>query len=402
MVKRSSAPGVTRKHRARAERERIQRNWILGGIIATVISVAGLLIYGVVGIFITPVATVNTENISTSDFQGRIRLSQAEIVNRAFSQQQLEMLPALLADVEGAGQRVLNQMIDDVLIRQEVEARGGTVTEAEVDKAMAEAFRFFPEGTPTSFPTFTPNPTLTALASITPTITEGPSPTPEPSHTPGPSPTVRATATTRPTATEYAEDAYLVVLENTLEGLEDQFAISEKDFRNQFVSQLYRSKLFEIFEAEETRAKEHIQARHILVEDEEQANQVLALLSEGSQWEDLALEFSTDVSNKDRGGDLGWFPRGLMVPEFEEAAFAGEVGEILGPIETDFGFHLIEILGQELRDLDEYSFQLAVQNTFNTWLIEVHRTAAIEISKNWLERLPDPPNIDAFAPNNPQ
>ena len=402
MVKRSSAPGVTRKHRARAERERIQRNWILGGIIAIAISVAGLLIYGVVGIFITPVATVNGENISTSDFQGRIRLSQAEIVNQAFYQQQLEMLPALLADAEGAGQRVLNQMIDDVLIRQKVEARGGIVTEAEVDKAMAEAFGFFPEGTPTSFPTFTPNPTLTALASITPTITEGPSPTPEPSHTPGPSPTVRATATTRPTATEYAEDAYLVDLEDTLEGLEDQFAISEKDFRNQFVSQLYRRKLFEFFEAEETRAKEHIQARHILVEDEEQANQVLALLSEGSQWEDLALEFSIDESNKDRGGDLGWFPRGLMVPEFEDAAFAGEVGEILGPLETDFGFHLIEILGKEIRDLDEYSFQLAVQNTFNTWLIEVHRTAAIEISKNWLERIPDPPNIDAIAPNIPQ
>ena len=398
MVRRSSAPETTRKHRARAERERIQRNWILGGIIAITLTVAGLLFYGVIGIFITPVATVNAEKISTNDFRGRVRLAQAETVNQAIFQQQLERLPVLLADVEGVGQRVLNQMIDDVLIRQEVEARGGSVTEAEIEKAMAEAFGYFPDGTPTSFPTFTPDPTITALASITPTITEGPSPTPEPSQTPGPSPTVTSTPTTFPTATEYTEDAYLVNLENTIEGLNDQFGITEKDFRNQFISQLYRRKLFEFFEAEESREKEHIQARHILVEDEELANLVLELLAEGSEWEDLALEYSLDESNKDRGGELGWFPRGLMVPEFEDAVFAGEVNEILGPIETSFGFHLIEILGRELRDLEDYSHQLAVQSTYNNWLIDIHRTAAIVISKNWLDRIPEPPNIGALAP----
>ncbi|MCH7589091.1 MAG: peptidylprolyl isomerase [Chloroflexi bacterium] len=399
MVKRSSAPEGNRKHRARAQRERIQRNWILGGVATIVIAVAGLLLYGVVGIFITPVATVNGENISTKDFRGRVRLSQAETVNQAIFRQQLELIPVLLSDVEGTGQRVLNQMIDDVLIRQEVELRGGTVTDAEIDKAMAEAFGFFPDGTPTSFPTFTPDPTITALASITPTITEGPSPTPQPSQTPGPSPTVTATATTRPTATEYVEEAYLANLEITIEGLQNQFDITRKDFRNQFVSQLYRRKLLEFFEAEETRATRHIQARHILVEDEDLSNQVLEMLNEGSKWEDLALEFSIDESNKARGGDLGWIPRGLMVPEFEEAVFTGVVGEILGPVETEFGFHLIEILGQEDRDLDEYSFQLAVQTTFNTWLINIHRNSIIDISKNWLLRVPDAPNIGAPAPS---
>lgn len=400
MVKRSSAPEGNRKHRARAQRERIQRNWILGGVATIAIAVAGLLLYGVVGIFITPVATVNGENISTKDFRGRVRLSQAETVNQAIFRQQLELIPVLLSDVEGTGQRVLNQMIDDVLIRQEVELRGGTVTDAEIDKAMAEAFGFFPDGTPTSFPTFTPDPTITALASITPTITEGPSPTPQPSQTPGPSPTVTATATTRPTATEYVEEAYLANLEITIEGLQNQFDITRKDFRNQFVSQLYRRKLLEFFEAEETRATRHIQARHILVEDEDLSNQVFEMLNEGSKWEDLALEFSIDESNKARGGDLGWIPRGLMVPEFEEAVFAGEVGEILGPVETEFGFHLIEILGQEDRDLDEFSFQLAVQTTFNTWLINIHRNSIIDISKNWLLRVPDAPNIGAPAPSN--
>lgn len=402
MAKRISAPGVTRKHRARAERERIQRNRIVAGILITVVSVTGLLLYGVVGIFITPVATVNGENIATNDFRGRIRLSQAETINQAVFQQQVEQLPILLADVEGVGQRVLNQMIDDVLIRQEVESRGESVSEADISKAMAEAFGFFPDGTPTPFPTFTPNPTITALASITPTITEGPSPTPEPSHTAGPSPTVTATATTRPTATEYTEDAYLVDLELTIEGLGDQFGITEDDFRNQFISQLYRRKLFEIFEEEEPRKQDHTEARHILVEDEEIANQVLELLDDGSEWEALALEYSQDESNKDRGGELGWFPRGLMVPEFEDAVFAGEVGDVLGPIQTDFGFHLIEILGRELRDLEDYSFQLAVQATFNTWLIDIHRNAIIEISKNWIERIPEPPNLSALAPQLPQ
>jgi parvulin-like peptidyl-prolyl isomerase len=347
---------------------------------------------------LTPVAVVNGEKISTGEFRGRVRLAQAEMINQAIFQNQVDTIAARLEDVETVGQSVLNQMIDDVLIRQEVERRGQTVTEDEVDDAIAEAFGFYPSGTPTPFPTFTPNPTLTALAAITPTSTEGPTATIAPTNTPGPAPTATATIAPLPTATEYTEEAYLENFELTVDGLRTQFSVSEEDFRNQFRAQLYRRKLFEIFEGEVPREQEHVNARHILVDSEETALEVLDLLQEDQTFEELASEYSTDESNKDRGGDLGWFPRGRMVDAFETAAFDADIGMIAEPVETSFGWHIIEILGREERELDDYSHQLSVQTEFNSWLIDVHLASAIEISKNWLERVPDPPSVGGLAP----
>jgi parvulin-like peptidyl-prolyl isomerase len=397
MARKVANPKVTKKHLARAERERIQRNWILGGTIATALVVVGLLLFGVVSIYLTPVVRVNGEKISTQQFRGRIRLAQAELINQAIFQQQTEQLPQMLADVEGFAQRVLNELINEALIRQEVEKRGGSVTEGDIDKAMAEAFGYFPNGTPTSFPTFTPNPTTTALASITPTVTEGPTPTPTQTVTPGPSPTVTPTFTPRPTSTEYAPEAYQENLAAALDNLKQQ-RVSEEIFRSQFAAQIHRMKLLELLEDDVPKEQEHTQARHILVDDLETAEDVLELLAGDMSWEELASEYSTDESNQDRGGDLGWFTTGQMIPEFEVAVFAGQPGDIVGPFETSFGWHLVEILGREIRPMDDYTYGFAVQNEFNAWLIQIHIDSVIEISKDWLDRVPDPPNIGAGAP----
>lgn len=401
MAKRAAAPKVTRKHVARLEHERRQRNVILGAALTVAIVVGGLLIYGVLGNLIIPVATVNGEKISTGEFRGRIRLAQAEMINQAIFSDRVDQLPALLADVETLGQNVLNQMIDDVLIRQEVDRRGETMTEEDIDNAIAEAFGYYPGGPPTPFPTFTPNPTVIALASITPTVTEGPTPTDSPTNTPGPSPTATATRTPFPTATEYAEEAYLENLDLTLDGLETQFNVSEEDFRRQFRAQLYRRKLFEIFEDEVPREQEHVNARHILVDDEETALEILVRLADGESFEDLAIEYSKDETNKERGGDLGWFPRGFMVETFEEAVFNAEIGLISDPVETSFGWHVVEVVGREDRELDEYSHQLSVQTEYNDWLMDIHLQAAIEINKNWLDRVPNPPSLGSLAPPSP-
>lgn len=401
MVKRAAAPKVTKKHVARAQHERRQRNVILGAALAITILVSGLLIYGVLGNLITPVATVNGEKIPTGEFRGRIRLAQAEMINQAIFSDTVDQLPARIADVETLGQNVLNQMIDDALIRQEVERRGGAITEEDIDDAIAEAFGFYPDGTPTPFPTFTPNPTALALASITPTVTEGPTPTDSPTNTPGPSPTATATQTPFPTATEYTEDVYLENMNLTLDGLDTQFNVTEEDFRGQFRAQLYRRKLFEFFEDEVPRDQEHVNARHILVDDEETALEVLQRLTDGESFEDLAIEYSKDETNKERGGDLGWFPRGLMVQAFEDAVFSAEIGLSPEPVETSFGWHVVEVVGRENRELDEYSHQLAVQSEYNNWLIDIHLLSAIEINKNWLDRVPDPPSLGSLVPPSP-
>ncbi len=91
---------------------------------------------------------------------------------------------------------------------------------------------------------------------------------------------------------------------------------------------------------------EEVEARHILVETEAEAEEIVALLNDGADFAELAEEHSLDNSNKDQGGYLGFFGRGRMVPEFEEIAFSLEVGELSDPVGTDFGFHIIEVLAR--------------------------------------------------------
>lgn len=88
---------------------------------------------------------------------------------------------------------------------------------------------------------------------------------------------------------------------------------------------------------------ETVSAKHILVESEEKCNEILAAITNGEKtFEDAAKESSTCPSGQ-RGGDLGAFGKGQMVSEFEAAAFAAEIGQVVGPVKTQFGFHLIKV-----------------------------------------------------------
>ncbi|MEJ6393377.1 peptidylprolyl isomerase [Gymnodinialimonas sp. 2305UL16-5] len=83
-----------------------------------------------------------------------------------------------------------------------------------------------------------------------------------------------------------------------------------------------------------------LNAAHILVETEEEALALIEELGEGAEFAELAAEHSTGPSGPN-GGALGWFTAGMMVPEFEEAVFALEVGEVSSPVQTQFGWHII-------------------------------------------------------------
>lgn len=84
-------------------------------------------------------------------------------------------------------------------------------------------------------------------------------------------------------------------------------------------------------------------AKHILTNTEEECQKVLKEIEAGEKtFEDAAKEYSTCPS-KEKGGDLGTFGRGQMVKEFDEAVFTAEVGKILGPVKTQFGYHLIRV-----------------------------------------------------------
>lgn len=85
---------------------------------------------------------------------------------------------------------------------------------------------------------------------------------------------------------------------------------------------------------------ETVKAKHILVEEEAKANELMAAIEGGMDFAEAAKANSTCPSSA-QGGDLGEFGKGQMVPAFEEAAFAAEVGKVVGPVKTDFGYHLI-------------------------------------------------------------
>jgi foldase protein PrsA len=92
---------------------------------------------------------------------------------------------------------------------------------------------------------------------------------------------------------------------------------------------------------------EQVEASHILVDDEETANEVKRQLDNGADFAQLASEYSKDTSNAQNGGQLGYFSRGRMVEEFEEAAFSMDVGEISDPVKTDFGYHIIKVTDRQ-------------------------------------------------------
>jgi foldase protein PrsA len=127
------------------------------------------------------------------------------------------------------------------------------------------------------------------------------------------------------------------------------------------------------------REVEQIHARHILVADEETGKEVLARLNEGEDWAALAQEYSQDTSNKDNAGDLDWFPRGVMVPAFEEAAFSLEPDETSDLVQTDFGYHIIQVLEKGMQEVDEQTYSMMIQQAFQDWLDEQKSAAEITI-----------------------
>jgi len=106
-------------------------------------------------------------------------------------------------------------------------------------------------------------------------------------------------------------------------------------------------------------AEERVRARHILVESEDEAKEIKAAIDAGKDFAEIAKEKSKDPGSGAEGGDLGWFTKEQMVPEFAEAAFSLDVGAVSDPVKSDFGWHVIKV--EDKRDkpgFDEVEDQL--------------------------------------------
>ncbi|SFB95455.1 foldase protein PrsA [Bacillus sp. OV322] len=95
--------------------------------------------------------------------------------------------------------------------------------------------------------------------------------------------------------------------------------------------------------------KPQVHARHILLKDEKTAKEIKQKLDKGEKFEDLAKKYSQDPGSASKGGDLGWFGAGQMVPEFENATYALKKGEISGPVKSQNGYHIIQLLDKKAK-----------------------------------------------------
>jgi parvulin-like peptidyl-prolyl isomerase len=400
MTKQRAPQRISKKHLARAERERIQVRWLLGVIIAIAVVAIGILGYGWIdSVYIQPkktVVTVNEDTITQGEFQGRIRIHQRELLGQLNSYMQMEQLfasdPQTLASIqelqnqirtqlaypELIGQEVIYSMIRETLIRQEAEKMGIRVLPEEIERRIQHSFGFYPEGTPTPFPTPTPDATrVAAIAAAS-------------ESTPEPSPTSTLPQTPFPTATPYVLEAYEVDYEQFLDSLSD-FGISESDFFVYIEAQLLEEKVREQFDPEIDRMAEHVLLQHILIFDEEIAQEALEQLESGDAWADIVLEYSEDQNSRESSGDLGWKTLDDMVRFLGQmglAAFSAQVDEIVGPIESQYGWHLLRIVDRQDREILETAYQEAVDNAFETWIDDLTTEAEITVVDDWQDHLP--------------
>jgi foldase protein PrsA len=128
-----------------------------------------------------------------------------------------------------------------------------------------------------------------------------------------------------------------------------------------------------------------VQASHILVEDEQLANSLLEQIQGGADFAELATEHSIDPGSKVKGGDLGFFGRGQMVPEFEEAAFNLKVGEVSEVVQTQHGYHIIKLADKEepltLEDDKEEIKEMLFNQEFN------------KLAQEWVKTIKDEADI---------
>ena len=190
-----------------------------------------------------------------------------------------------------------------------------------------------------------------------------------------------------------AIDVKLLAANATAAGLQDDAEykrrmafIAERELHNAF----FKKNVVDAVTEDEVKARyekevaalpkqEEVRARHILVKTEDEAKQIITDLDAGKDFIEIAKEKSTDP-NKTEGGDLGYFTKGRMVPEFEEAAFALEKGTYTKmPVQTQFGFHVIRL--EDKRDAPPPAFE-AVEQQVRQLVMRDKYLALIEKAKS--------------------
>ncbi len=399
----------TKRQIAVSRREKEQQKTLYMGLGLVVALVAIVLAIGLVQTYViepnSPVGSVNGQEITTRQYQDRVRYERF-VLEDQYQQivQELQALPPadendqfsgfLRGQYEQLANQVLQQrsMVDrqtfdnmtlERLIEAEADSRGLTVAEDEITEsinrllagrrgglttlaaqetstAAANAEATAALWTPT--PTFTPSPTLTSTQATT-------QPVATPANTPTPAPT--------PTPNIIGQTDLSSDYTNWINLINEQTGNSEAQYRSYIRLALLRGKLRDALGEETPKTAEQANARHILVETEDEAKDVLARLAAGEDFAALAQELSLDTGSAANGGELGFVPRGRFVESVDEAVFSLPIGEISDPIESQFGWHVIEVLAREEQELSPADYVQQQRAAFTTWTTEARQNAQI-------------------------
>jgi foldase protein PrsA len=154
---------------------------------------------------------------------------------------------------------------------------------------------------------------------------------------------------------------------------------SHQSFEEMLRASLISLRVLETVAADVPTVAEQVRTRQIVADSEEEAQQILALLQEGTDFVDLARERSVDVTTKDAGGDMGWFPRGWVAPELERAAFALQAGEISDVIRVGDGYHIVQVVERDAaHPLTPEAYMDLKLAVFERWLEDQRMAAEIE------------------------
>lgn len=421
MAKQPNPKIITKKHLARLERERIQQRYLIIGFIVVIVLIVGSLLYGFLDQTvlrqIRPVAKVGDVTISSGDFINEVKFNRFRTIQQLqsftsdstmiqyFGSYILQIGSSLTSPIT-LGQTVLDSMVEDVLVEKEAKKRGIELSAEDIDREMEQQFGYFANGTLTPTITNTPFTLVTSTYSPTQQALLGPSATPQPTFTSGPTetalpsptaaetttPTPEFTPTITPTPTPYTKELFTKEVGQYLTGA-TEIDLTREQLRGFIARGLLKTLLYEDLTKDVKTVDEQVWARHILVATEDEAKKVIERLNAGETFAALAQELSNDTSNNQQAGDLGWFARGAMVTEFEDAVFALKIGETSQPVKTENGYHVIQVLGHEERPLSESQIDQAKQKIYADWLAQAKIDTKIETYDRWMDIVPSQPEV---------
>ncbi|MCB0005064.1 MAG: SurA N-terminal domain-containing protein [Anaerolineales bacterium] len=413
---------VLLERKSSAERQQVR---------TVVLAVVGLLLLILVAALIIEyvvrpnqaVATVNGDEITLRQWEERVKFQRAQLIisleeitelqngdigmTQQFAGQQIGLLAA--SQAETLGQLVLDQMIDEVLVRQEADRRGITVSEAEIDERIAEGYNYFDGESPTPFPTSTatvePTPSLTPIP--TDVITEVvDTPTPFPTATLGP------TSTPRPTATPVSEETFQELLDEDITSFRD-LGVDEDTYRAVIAAQILNEKLLEQLadEAEVPEAGPHASVYVLYYATREEAEAAQAEISSSdfvTVWNTVrsapvdpaAAEAGVTPA---RASEFLWRNEESLTTTFDEeiAAMLMEINldtptEIL---EQDNGsgtivYLIMQVSGREIRDFTENKIDNDRRQVLTDWVAD-QRLTGVHQTELWRNRVPSRPRLDS-------